>query len=119
MLVFKDLRLGAGPFNDTRPLAANTVRLIIGLLLTTESERRTVSRQQWHPELEFRTKKCGTVKGIWSVVEVLQEKFCWFRGTNLRRVFTGLQSASISPQITPRTFLLRSGEMGVVYIARS
>ena len=35
MLVFKDLCLGAGPFNDTRLLAANTVRLIIELLLAT------------------------------------------------------------------------------------
>jgi hypothetical protein len=43
MLVFKDPRLGAGPLNDTRPLAANTVRLIIGLVLTTG--KRKTNRQ--------------------------------------------------------------------------
>ena len=43
MLVFKGPRLGDGPFNDTRPLAANTVRLIIGLLLTTG--KRKTNRQ--------------------------------------------------------------------------
>jgi hypothetical protein len=122
MLVFKDPRLGAGPCNDTRPLAAITVRLIIGLLLTT-GKRKTNHQSSTvasgvgipYKEVWYRERN----KGIWSVVEVLQKKFYRFRGTNLRRVFTGVQSASISPPRTPRTFLLRSGEMGVVYIARS